>query len=145
MGDIVDLLETELEEAFEVKNKKSLHRYVVLMVDRFARREIEDEQQSRIVQAIEELGRDGIAGFERMDLRFEKTDQRFEALQLQMHQRFDAVERRFEAMQLHMDRRFEAVDKRFDDVNKRFNTAVALMSVFFTLLAGMMTALRIFG
>ena len=35
MSDIVELLEEELEEAFEVKNKKSLHRYVVLMVDRF--------------------------------------------------------------------------------------------------------------
>ena len=38
MSDIVGLLQSELEEAFEVKDKKSLHRYVVIMVDRFASR-----------------------------------------------------------------------------------------------------------
>jgi tetrahydromethanopterin S-methyltransferase subunit G len=145
MSDIVNLLENELEEAFEVKNKKSLHRYVVLMVDRFARRELEEERESRVVQAIEELRRDTVAGFERIDIRFEKMDQRFEAMQAQMDQRFDAVDKRFEALQLQMDRRFEAVDKRFDDVNKRFAMVVALMSVFFTVLAGMMTVLRLFG
>jgi len=173
MSDIVNLLENELEEAFEVRNKKSLHRYVVLMVDRFARREIEDERENRVVEAIEGLRRDTVAGFERIDLRFEKMDQRFEAMQAQMDQRFDAVDKRFEALQLQMDRRFEAVDKRFeavdkrfddvnkrfeavdkrfddvnkrfDDVNKRFAMVVALMSVFFTVLAGMMTVLRLFG
>jgi hypothetical protein len=30
-------------------------------------------------------------------------------------------------------------------MNKRFNSLVVLMSVFFTVLAGMMTALRLFG
>ncbi len=159
MSDIVNLLENELEEAFEVRNKKSLHRYVVLMVDRFARREIEDERENRVVEAIEGLRRDTVAGFERIDARFEKMDQRFEAMQAQMDQRFDAVDKRFEAMdkrfealQLQIDRRFEAVEKRFDDVNKRFEAVdkhfamvVALMSVFFTVLAGMMTVLRLFG
>ena len=138
MSDIVNLLENELEEAFEVKNKKSLHRYVVLMVDRFARRELEEERENRVVQAIDELRRDTVAGFERIDVRFEKMDRRFEAMQSQ-------IDQRFEAMQIQMDRRFEAVDKRFDDVNKRFTMVVALMSVFFTVLAGMMTVLRLFG
>ena len=31
MNDIIGLLESELEAAFEVRDKESLHRYVVLM------------------------------------------------------------------------------------------------------------------
>ncbi len=33
MEAIVEVLEQELEEAFEVKNKKSLHRYILLLTD----------------------------------------------------------------------------------------------------------------
>ncbi len=58
-----------------------------------------------------------------------------------MDRRFEAVDKRFDDV----NKRFEAVDKRFDDVNKRFAMVVALMSVFFTVLAGMMTVLRLFG
>ena len=39
---------------------------------------------------------------------------------------------------------FARMDKRFEDMNRRFNSLVVLMSVFFTVLAGMMTALRLF-
>ena len=35
MSSIIELLEDELETAVEVKDKKSLHRYVMLLVERF--------------------------------------------------------------------------------------------------------------
>ncbi|MFO7782042.1 MAG: hypothetical protein R6W94_10500 [Spirochaetia bacterium] len=145
MSDIVEILESELGRAFEVKNPESLHRYVVMMVERFASRALAERQDARFDEVLTSVRE----GFERMDLRFEDTqrqmDQRFEAMQTQMDRRFDAMDKRFEATQLQMAERFEAVDKRFDDVNKRFTMVVSLMSVFFTLLAGMITAFGVFG
>ncbi|NBC29577.1 MAG: hypothetical protein GVY29_06245 [Spirochaetes bacterium] len=141
MNDIIGLLESELEAAFEVRDKQSLHRYVVLMIDRFAVRESEEEHHSRLERKMDEgfaeikddvrtIAATMKEGFARVDERFESVDKRFEAVD----QRFDDV-----------NKRFEAVDKRFEDMNKRFNSLVVLMSVFFTVLAGMMTALRLFG
>ena len=138
MSDIVELLESELEEAFEVKDKKSLHRYVVLMVDRFASRSAEEEREARLQKAmnagftavredVQTIASSMREGFTRMDERLEQMERRFE-------ERFEAV-----------DQRFEDFSKRFDDVNRRFNMLVVLMSVFFTVLGGMMTALRLFG
>jgi hypothetical protein len=123
MTDIVELLESELEEAFEVKDRKSLHRYVVLMVDRFASRSAAEHQNQRFDEILAAMRE----GFQRMD------------------ERFAAVDKRFEAMQQQIDQRFEAVDKRFDDMNKRFTMLVTLMSIFFTLLAGMITAFGVLG
>ena len=148
MNDIIGLLESELEAAFEVRDKQSLHRYVVLMIDRFAARESEEEHHSRLERKMDEgfaeikddvrtIAATMKEGFARVDERFEAVDKRFEAVD----KRFEAVDKRFEDM----NKRFEAVDKRFDDMNKRFNSLVVLMSVFFTVLAGMMTALRLFG
>ncbi|MFP4565854.1 MAG: hypothetical protein ACLFNX_05080 [Spirochaetaceae bacterium] len=133
MNDIVGLLESELEAAFEVRDKQSLHRYVVLMIDRFAARESEEERHSRLERKMDE-------GFAEI-----KDDVRTIAATMKegfarVDERFEAVDKRFEAV----DKRFEAVDKRFDDMNKRFNSLVVLMSVIFTVLAGMMTALRLF-
>ncbi|MFP4542477.1 MAG: hypothetical protein ACLFR7_12690 [Opitutales bacterium] len=162
MNDIIGLLESELEAAFEVKDKQSLHRYVVLMVDRFAARATEEQRHSRLERKMDE-GFTGIKedvrsiaatmreGFARFDERFEAIDQRFEAAEKRfedMNRRFEAIDKRFEAVDQRfedMNKRFEAVDQRFEDMNKRFNSLVVLMSVFFTVLAGMMTALRIFG
>ena len=72
------------------------------------------------------------------DKRFEEQKEMFEA-------RFEAMDKRFEEQNEKFEARFAAIDKRFDDMNKRFNSLVVLMSVFFTVLAGMMTALRVFG
>jgi len=141
MNDIVGLLESELEAAFQVKDKDSLHRYVVLMVDRFAARASQEQSHARLERKMDEgfteikedvrsITATMREGFARMDERFAAVDKRFEA-----------VDKRFEAV----DKRFEAVDKRFEDMNKRFNSLIVLMSVFFTVLAGMMTALGIFG
>ena len=155
MNDMIVLLESELEAAFEVKDKESLHRYVVLMIDRFAARKSEEEHHSRLERKMDEgfaeikddvrtIAATMKEGFARVDERFDAVDKRFEAVDKRfedMNRRFEAVDKRFEDM----NTRFEAVDKRFDDMNKRFNSLVVLMSVFFTVLAGMMTALRLFA
>ena len=179
MSEMIDLLEAELEAAFEVKDKKSLHRYVVLMVDNFAMRQREEERFKQTMNAFDGLRRemkdefaqvhDDIRliaermehGFKRVDERFEAVDKRFEDLTARFEARFDANDKRFDANDKRFeavdkrfedltarfearfdanDKRFGAVDKRFDDMNKRFSQMFALVSLFFTLLAGLITA-----
>ena len=101
MSAIAEILEQELEEAVEVKNKKSLHRYIVLLAENIVRKESYEKDQNEIRSDIKTLAEIVKQGFERMDKRFEAVDRRFEA-----------VDKRFEAV----DKRFEAVEKRFEDI-----------------------------
>ena len=124
MEAIAEILEQELEEAVEVKNKKSLHRYIVLLTENIVRKESYNREQHEIRSDIKILAEIIKQGFERMDKRFEAVDKRFEA-----------VDKRFEDMQKYMDKRFEAVDKRFEDMDKRFSMMFKFMSLGFTVLA----------
>ncbi len=116
MQPIIEVLEQELEEAFEVKNKKSLHRYIVLLTENIVKKESYEKEQLEIRHDIKTLA-------ELMKQGFESMDRRFEALQQQMDKRFEAVDKRFEILQHGMDKRFEALqhqmDKRFEDINRR--------------------------
>jgi chaperonin cofactor prefoldin len=128
------LLEEELENSFEVKDRKALHRSVLLLSEHVVSKEKHDTALDRVEVQFQELKSDVriIAetmqqGFAAMERRFEAVDKRFENIQTQMDRRFDAVDKRFEDwnqrfedLQNQMDTRFNAVDKRFDDVNKRF-------------------------
>ena len=187
MSEVIELLEAELEAAFEVKDKKSLHRYVVMMVDHFAMKEREEERHRETLQAFDSVRSEmteGFArvhsdvrliadrmeqGFRRMDERFEAVDKRFEAqdkrfeeLTARFDARFEANDRRFEDMNSRfedmnsrfedmnsrfedMNLRFDDMNHRFDDMGKRFSHLVALVSLFFTLLAGMITAFGVLG
>lgn len=166
MSEVIELLEAELEAAFEVKDKKSLHRYVVLMVDHFAMKEREEQRHQKTLGAFsglrsemkEEFGevRSDIRliadrmeqGFRRMDERFEAVDKRFDDLIARFDARFEANDRRFEDMNSRfedMNLRFDDMNRRFDDMGKRFSHMVALVSLFFTLLAGMITAFGLFS
>ena len=78
MEAIVEILEQELEEAVEVKNKKSLHRYIVLLTENIVRRESYEKEQNEIRSDIKTLVEIIKQGFERVDKRFEGIDKRFE-------------------------------------------------------------------
>ena len=123
MNEIVEILEGELENAVEIKDRKSLHRYVVLMVDAVAGRKEYESSSEQIGTQLGGLRSDVALIAERMEQGFARMDERFGAI----------------------DRRFEDMNKRFEDVYKRFAMLVGLASTFFVILAGMMTALRIFG
>jgi chromosome segregation ATPase len=119
MEELSQLLEEELADAVEVKNRKSLHRYVMLLTQRM----VEQREHEMKYQALREDIREGIAsmerGFARMDERFAVHDGRFEA----MNARFDEMNKRFEDMNLRfedMNARFEDFNRRFEDTNKRF-------------------------
>ena len=120
MSEIIELLEHELETAVEVKDRRALHRYVTILVDRVVSRSEHQAAETRLEQ---KLGTE--LGALRSDV---------QTIAARMEQGF-----------ARMDERFAAVDKRFDGVNKRVGMLVALTTSFFVVLAGMMTALRIFG
>jgi hypothetical protein len=118
MDAMMEILEQELEGAFEVKDKKSLHRYIVLLTENIVKKESYDKEQYEIKSDIKILAELVKQGFERMD-------KRFEDMQIQMNKRFEAVDKRFEAV----DRRFEDVNSRFDDMSKKFTMMFAFMNI----------------
>ena len=143
MSDLSEIVEQELENAVEVKDRKALHRYAVLVTQGVMQREEANQRFENLESDVQTIAQTMRDGFERMDRRFEAMDQRFDDLVHQMDERFEAVDKRFEAVDKrfedlihHMDKRFEAVDKHFDDVNRRFedmNRRFAAMFRFMTL------------
>lgn len=110
MGDIAAILEHELEEAVEIKDKKSLHRYIRLLVNSMV-----DKQN--FSQTLITMQSDVKLIAERMEQGFRRMDDRFEDL---IHQ---------------MDKRFEQVDKRFEDFQHRFTMMFSFITIGFTILS----------
>lgn len=102
MEDLAELLERELEEAFEVKDKKSLHRYVKLLAANIVDKSSYD--QNMIEQ---------------------KSDIRL--LAETMKEGFKAVDKRFEDMQRYMDKRFNMM---FTFMNIGFGIIILLTILF---------------
>ena len=96
MDAMVEVLEQELEGAFEVKDRKSLHRYVLLLTENIVRKESYETQQLETKSDIKILAESQKQGFALMD-------------------------KRFEDMFRYVDKHFEQVDKHFEDMNNRFN------------------------
>ena len=116
MDTMVEILEHELEEAFEVKSKKSLHRSVVILAENIVQKSVYEQNILEIKSDIKVLAEIMKQGFESMDKRFE------------------AVDKRFEDMYNYMNKRFEAVDKRFEDMNKRFSMMFTFMNIGFSII-----------
>lgn len=124
MENLAEILEEELAEAFEVKNRKSLHRYVLLLTQQHIDRQTHEREYNELRSDIKEVIRSMESGFQRMDERFEalqkQMDERFEALQKQMDERFEAQQKQMDARFAAQDRRFEDMNNRFEDMNRRF-------------------------
>ena len=147
MENLAELLEEELAEAFEVKDRKSLHRYVVLLTQQHVDQNTYENQYSELrkdikatIQAVEQ-------GFIRMDQRFEafqiQMDARFDAMQKQMDERFDATQKQIESNLRAHEKRFEDINNRFDDMNQRFNGMQKLISIGFVALALIISSFNI--
>ena len=144
METLAELLEHELEDAVQIKNKESLHRYISLLTQNYLKRETFQESIDRNHREHQELRSDIqlIAarmeeGFKRMDERFTAVDKRFESIDKRfesMDKRFESVDRRFESMEKQMDQRFEMMDKRFNRSNFflgfGFTGITALMTLY---------------
>ncbi|WP_143305815.1 EMC3/TMCO1 family protein [Marispirochaeta aestuarii] len=80
----MEILEQELEEAVEVKNKRSLHRYITLLTENLVRQDRNEREHSEFREAIIRIDTRIEEGFKRMD-------QRFESMQSSMDMRFDMM------------------------------------------------------
>ena len=139
---IAEILESELKEAVEVKNEKSLHRYIMLLSENIVSKQKHSDEYNSLKSDIGEM-------LMFMRERFESTDRRFEEMQNSMDKRFESVDKRFEDIQNSMDKRFESVDKRFeavdrrfDDMNQRFSMMFRFITVGFVVLATMMSVFQ---
>ncbi len=117
MHNLAEILEEEFTEAVEVKDKKSLHRYITLLVDNVAEKQAVDTQLIEINHRIEMLIKEMKIGFENVDKRF--TDL--------IH---------------YMDKRFEGMDKRFEDMNKKVNILIWVISLWMGLFSGISLVLK---
>jgi len=122
MKDLSEMLEDELSAAVEVKNPKSLHRYITLLTGGYVEQDVHERRYSELSSSIREILASMKEGFRRMD-------DRFESLQKQMDERFAAMRKQ-------MDERFNAQERRFDRQHK-------LISLGFTALALIITAFNL--
>ena len=116
---LADILEQDLEEAVEVKNKKSLHRYITLLTENIVRKDRYEREHTEFREVFLQIGTRIEEGFRRMDEHFGFMDKRFTHVEKRFEQvdkRFEQVEKKFEQV----DKRFEQVEKRFEQVEKRF-------------------------
>ncbi len=131
MDSLADLLEQELEQAFEVKDRNSLHRYILLLTENVAKKDVYQQSLLEVKTEIKLLAETMKQGFAAVDKRFEDmykhTDKRFEDM-------YKHMDKRFEDMYKHMDKRFESMDKRFEDMNKKFTMMFTFMNIGFSLL-----------
>ena len=129
MDAMVEVLEQELASAFEVKDRKSLHRYVLLLSENIVRKESYETQQLEIKSDIKILAESQKQGFDLMDKRFEDMlrymDKRFEQVDKRFEDMFRYMDKRFEDMNNGMNNRFNdmnnSMNSRFEDMNNRFN------------------------
>jgi len=137
MESLGDLLEQELEEAVEVKNKKSLHRYITLLTEGLTLRERNEREHSEFREAVIRIDTRIEEGFKRMDERFETVNKRFESVD----KRFESIDKRFDDV----NKRFDDVNKRFDDINQRFSMMFRFITIGFVVLATMMSVFQFLG
>ena len=119
-----EILEGELEQAVEVKDKKSLHRYVTLLTENLALRHRNEREHSEFREA------------------FLRLENRMDRIITEMKEGFRRVDERIETLERRMEERFTSVDKRFADVDKRFTMMFRFITVGFVVLATMMSVFQ---
>jgi hypothetical protein len=122
---LTELFEEELTQAVEVKDPKSLHRYVSLLADRLVQRQ-DQEPFNRAAES-----------------RFDKTLAEIQAMRAEFEKDFAVMNVRFEASDKRWDDMMGTNNQRFEDLNKRIGSAqwlITFVATFgFTLMGAMMT------
>ena len=120
MENLAEVLEHELEQAVQVKDRGSLHRYITLLSENIVSKNTYEINLLEVKNEIKLLAEIMKQGFNSIDKRFVAVDKRFEAVD----KRFEAVDKRFEDM-------YKYMDKRFEDMNKRFTMMFTFMNIGF--------------
>ena len=85
MKELAEMLEEQLSEAVEVKDPKSLHRYIYLLTSNYVEQNIHDRQYSELTGSIKEM-------LASMQEGFRRVDERLEAQQKQIDVRVEAIQ-----------------------------------------------------
>ena len=117
MADLAQILEEELEEAVEIKNRKSLHRYITLLTDNLVKK---DDNRMEHTEFQQELI---------------KINGRFNQMITEVREGFKRMDQRSEVMQQQMDKRFDASDK-------RFSMMFSFITIGFVVISTMMSVFR---
>ena len=128
MENLSEVLEQELEDAVEIKNKKSLHRYILLLTGNIVRQDRFDRDVGEIKSEVRIIADSMKLGFAHMDKRFEDMNKRFDEASRITDRRFEDMNKRFDDV----NKRFDDVNKRFDDTNVRFGDMNKRFSAMFT-------------
>ena len=137
MADLATQLEQELEDAFEVKDRKSLHRYVLLLTDNLVKSDTYHEDIVELKSDVRIVAETMKQGFAQTDRRFEDMNNRFE----DMNKRFEDMNKRFEDSGRNIERHFVLMNSRFEDMNLRFGDLSKKTSLGFTVMNIFMGAL----
>ena len=144
MQEWAELLEQELLQAVEVKDRDSLHRYITLLSRNLVEQQVYQDNFTQLHNEIQSFSSTMKQGFQGMDERFtaqlKQMNARFDAQQKLTEERFNAQDQKFFALQKQMDERFDAnqklMDERFNanqkQMDERFNVQQKLMDERFT-------------
>jgi hypothetical protein len=122
MEQLAEILESELEEAVEVRSKKSLHNFLSILVNNILERGEINRRFLQIETEIKVLSETVKIGFENVNKRFEDMNKRFED----------------------MNNRFEDMNNRFSDTNKKINILIWVISLWMTLLTALSVFLKLY-
>ena len=123
MSEMVDVISSEFEEAMEIKNPKSLHRGIFLLLSSTVPREEHIIEHNDLKSSITALNHNVELIALRMEEGFKRMDERFEAID----RRFEASDIRFETLERHFDKRFAMM---FTFITIGFVVMATMMSVF---------------
>ena len=127
MENLAEVLEHELEQAVQVKDRGSLHRYITLLSENIVSKNTYEIHLLEVKNEIKLLAETMKQGFNSIDKRFVAVDKRFESID----KRFEAVDKRFEAVDKRFEDMYKYMDKRFEDMNKKFTMMFTFMNIGF--------------
>ena len=122
MEQLAEILESELEEAVEVRSKKSLHNFLSILVNNILERGEINSRFIKLETEIKVLTETVKVGFEHVNKRFEDMNKRFED----------------------MNNCFEDMNNRFNDTNKKINILIWVISLWMTLLTALSVFLKLY-
>lgn len=136
MNNLAEILEGGFGEAVEVKDRKALHRCMVILVESLAKKgEINKQRYEELISAIKEVQSDIEVlaevmkkGFEDVNHRFEEQNQRIIKLREDMNNRIAELR--------------EDMNARFEDMHKRINFVQWLITGWMTILTAIIVILK---
>ena len=133
MQEWAELLEQELLQAVEVKDRDSLHRYITLLSRNLVEQQVYQDNFKQLHNEMQSFSSTMEQGFQGMEERFtaqlKQMNERFAAQQKLTEERFHAQDQKFFAVQKQMDERFNSNQKQMDE---RFDAQQKLMDERFT-------------